>query len=152
MSLRGELREFELPDIMQLIASQKKAGWLKIISKGICHFVFFRDGKITSTKNPADEDTIAKWIKQLDSNRFAERNEASNNLEAAGKVAFPAEEVDGCRARDDADEKGVADRPGNDVGRVEVPDGLLLLGVVVPGNDGTARSRQRGDPNGRRGE
>ena len=55
MSFRGELREFELPDILQLIASQKKAGWLKIISKGVCHFVFFRDGKITSTKNPADE-------------------------------------------------------------------------------------------------
>jgi hypothetical protein len=56
MSFRGELREFELPDILQLIASQKKAGWLKIISRGVCHFVFFRDGKITSTKNPADED------------------------------------------------------------------------------------------------
>lgn len=56
MSLRGELREFELPDILQLIASQGKAGWLKVISRGKCHFVFFRDGKITSTKNPAEED------------------------------------------------------------------------------------------------
>jgi translation elongation factor EF-1beta len=55
MSFRGELREFELPDILQLIASQQKAGWLKVISKGQCHFVFFRDGKITSTKNPAEE-------------------------------------------------------------------------------------------------
>jgi hypothetical protein len=55
MSFRGELREFELPDILQLIASQQKAGWLKVISKGKCHFVFFRDGKITSTKNPAEE-------------------------------------------------------------------------------------------------
>jgi hypothetical protein len=56
MSFRGELREFELPDILQLIASQKKAGWLKVISKGNCHFVFFRDGKITSTKNPSEEN------------------------------------------------------------------------------------------------
>lgn len=56
MSFRGELREFELPDILQLIASQKKAGWLKVISKGECHFVFFRDGKITSTKNPSEEN------------------------------------------------------------------------------------------------
>jgi len=55
MSFRGELREFELPDILQLIASQKKAGWLKVISGSNCHFVFFRDGKITSTKNPAEE-------------------------------------------------------------------------------------------------
>lgn len=55
MSFRGELREFELPDILQLIASQKKAGWLKVIWKGNCQFVFFADGKITSTKNPADE-------------------------------------------------------------------------------------------------
>ncbi|MBC8870865.1 MAG: hypothetical protein H8E44_15685 [Planctomycetes bacterium] len=42
------------------------------------------------TQNPADEGAIAKWIKQLDSNRFAERNEASKNLETAGKIAFPA--------------------------------------------------------------
>jgi hypothetical protein len=63
MSFRGELREFELPDILQLIASQKKAGWLKVISKGKCHFVFFRDGKITSTKNPADEiDPLEMYI------------------------------------------------------------------------------------------
>jgi Domain of unknown function (DUF4388) len=63
MSLRGELREFELPDILQLIASQKKAGWLKVISRGKCHFVFFRDGKITSTKNPAEEeDPLEEYI------------------------------------------------------------------------------------------
>jgi len=63
MSLRGELREFELPDILQLIASQKKAGWLKVISRGTCHFVFFRDGKITSTKNPAEEeDPLEQYI------------------------------------------------------------------------------------------
>ena len=49
MSFRGEIREFELPDILQLIASQGKAGWLKVMSSGDCRFVFFRDGKITST-------------------------------------------------------------------------------------------------------
>jgi hypothetical protein len=63
MSFRGELREFELPDILQLIASQQKAGWLKVIWKGNCQFVFFRDGKITSTKNPADEtDPLETFI------------------------------------------------------------------------------------------
>ncbi len=63
MSFRGELREFELPDILQLIASQKKAGWLKVISKSACHFVFYRDGKITSTKNPSDEsDPLENFI------------------------------------------------------------------------------------------
>ncbi len=63
MSFRGELREFELPDILQLISSQKKAGWLKVISKNTCHFVFFRDGKITSTKNPAEEvDPLETYI------------------------------------------------------------------------------------------
>jgi hypothetical protein len=55
MSFRGELREFELPDIMQLIASQRKAGWLKVMSKGKTQFVFFHDGRITSTRNPNDE-------------------------------------------------------------------------------------------------
>ncbi len=63
MSLRGELREFELPDILQLIASQQKAGWLKVISRGKVHFVIFRDGKITSTKNPAsEEDPFEQYI------------------------------------------------------------------------------------------
>jgi hypothetical protein len=63
MSFRGELREFELPDILQLIASQKKAGWLKVISRGQCRFVFFRDGKITSTKNPSEEsDPLEDFI------------------------------------------------------------------------------------------
>jgi hypothetical protein len=63
MSFRGELREFELPDILQLIASQQKAGWLKVIWKGRCQFIFFRDGKITSTKNPADEiDPLETFI------------------------------------------------------------------------------------------
>lgn len=63
MSFRGELREFELPDILQLIASQQKAGWLKVISRGRCQFVFFRDGRITSTKNPADEiDPLETYI------------------------------------------------------------------------------------------
>jgi hypothetical protein len=63
MSFRGELREFELPDIMQLISSQRKAGWLKVISKGRCQFVFFRDGKIISTKNPnEDNDPLETYI------------------------------------------------------------------------------------------
>jgi hypothetical protein len=63
MSFRGELREFELPDILQLIASQQKAGWLKAISRGECQFVFFRDGKITSTKNPQEEtDPLETYI------------------------------------------------------------------------------------------
>jgi len=42
------------------------------------------------TQASVDEATIAKRIKQLDSNRFAERNEASSSLEAAGKAALPA--------------------------------------------------------------
>jgi len=33
---------------------------------------------------------FAQWTGQLDSNRFAERNEASRQLEQAGKEAFPA--------------------------------------------------------------
>lgn len=65
MSFRGELREFELPDILQLIASQQKAGWLKVISRGDCHFVFFRDGQIISTKNPSDEgDPLEQYLQK----------------------------------------------------------------------------------------
>jgi hypothetical protein len=63
MSFRGELRQFELPDIMQLIASQKKAGWLKVTSRGQTRFVYFREGKITSTKNPvAEEDPLESYL------------------------------------------------------------------------------------------
>ncbi len=49
-----------------------------------------RASEDSPTQAQADKDTIAKWIRQLDSNRFAERSEASSRLEAAGKVAFPA--------------------------------------------------------------
>jgi len=37
-----------------------------------------------------DSEQLARWIQQLDSDRFAERNEASRRLEEAGKAAFPA--------------------------------------------------------------
>ncbi len=44
----------------------------------------------TPSQDPAQIVSVAKWIKQLDSDRFAERNEASRNLEAVGKAACPA--------------------------------------------------------------
>jgi hypothetical protein len=65
MSFRGELREFELPDIMQLIASQRKAGWLKVMTRGKTQFVFFHNGRITSTKNPKDEgDPLLEYVRR----------------------------------------------------------------------------------------
>lgn len=45
------------------------------------------------TKNgtkTASAEQVAGWIRQLDSSRFAERTEATRQLEEAGKVAFPA--------------------------------------------------------------
>lgn len=38
----------------------------------------------------ADSGRFAPWIQQLDSDRFADRNEASRRLEEAGRAAFPA--------------------------------------------------------------
>ncbi|MCH5374347.1 MAG: hypothetical protein JJ992_10235, partial [Planctomycetes bacterium] len=38
----------------------------------------------------AKAEEIASWIRQLDSNRFAERKGASQKLEAAGQAAIPA--------------------------------------------------------------
>jgi hypothetical protein len=65
MSFRGELREFELPDIMQLIASQRKAGWLKVMTRGKTQFVFFQDGRITSTQNPNEEgDPLEGYVRR----------------------------------------------------------------------------------------
>jgi len=65
MSFRGELREFELPDIMQLIASQRKAGWLKVITRGKTQFVFFQDGRITSTQNPNEPgDPLEDYVRR----------------------------------------------------------------------------------------
>ena len=37
-----------------------------------------------------DSGRFATWIQQLDSDRFADRNEASRRLEEAGRAAFPA--------------------------------------------------------------
>ena len=43
-----------------------------------------------STAETAAALRFAEWIRQLDSDRFAKRNEASRRLEEAGKDAFPA--------------------------------------------------------------
>ncbi len=42
------------------------------------------------TAPAASAEQIAGWIRQLDSPRFAERTEATRQLEEAGKAAFPA--------------------------------------------------------------
>ncbi|MDP6462205.1 MAG: DUF4388 domain-containing protein [Gemmatimonadota bacterium] len=63
MSFRGPLHEVGLPEVLQLIASQHKTGWLKVISGGKCRFLFFRKGRITSTANPADRtDRFAEYL------------------------------------------------------------------------------------------
>ena len=43
-----------------------------------------------SSAEASSPDAIAKWIQRLDSNRFAERSEASRHLERIGKAACPA--------------------------------------------------------------
>lgn len=46
--------------------------------------------KSRPTASTASAEQMAGWIRQLDSPRFAERTEATRQLEEAGKAAFPA--------------------------------------------------------------
>ncbi|UCG52367.1 MAG: DUF4388 domain-containing protein [Candidatus Latescibacterota bacterium] len=51
MSLEGNLSAFGLSEILQLIALQQKSGMLSISRQGSSMMLFFRDGKIISTRD-----------------------------------------------------------------------------------------------------
>ncbi|MDH3217064.1 MAG: DUF4388 domain-containing protein [Candidatus Krumholzibacteria bacterium] len=51
MSLEGNLTSFGLSEILQLIAVQQKSGMLSITSEDRSKVLFFRDGKIISTRD-----------------------------------------------------------------------------------------------------
>ncbi|MGH2570855.1 MAG: DUF4388 domain-containing protein [bacterium] len=90
MSFRGELREFELPDIMQLIASQRKAGWLKVMTKGKTQFVFFHNGRITSTRNPNEErEPLEEYIRR----RGFLTGEQLDRFDAARRAGQPIHDI-----------------------------------------------------------
>jgi len=90
MSFRGELREFELPDIMQLIASQRKAGWLKVMTKGKTQFVFFQEGRITSTQNPTeDRDPLEEYVRR----RGILTGEELDRFSAARRSGLPSHRI-----------------------------------------------------------
>ncbi len=56
MALKGNLETFRLEEILQLIASQRKTGVLRL-SKGDLRFaVLFEEGRITSTHEPLSRD------------------------------------------------------------------------------------------------
>jgi len=51
MALEGNLNDFGLSEILQLIAVQKKSGMLSVTSKGESMVLFFRNGNIISTRD-----------------------------------------------------------------------------------------------------
>lgn len=56
----------------------------------VCLAVACGAAESRSAPRNASAEQIAGWIRQLDAPRFAERTEATRQLEEAGKVAFPA--------------------------------------------------------------
>jgi len=51
MALQGNLDDFSLPEILQLIAVQQKSGVLKLTSGDDVAVVFFESGRIVSTRD-----------------------------------------------------------------------------------------------------
>ena len=51
MALQGNLDDFSLPEILQLIAVQQKSGVLKLTAGDDVAVVFFEGGKIVSTRD-----------------------------------------------------------------------------------------------------
>ncbi len=66
MSLEGNLRDFSATEILQLVASQRKTGCLKV-SNGSHHMsVFVLDGRIVSTRDAAglSDDSLYRFLRR----------------------------------------------------------------------------------------
>jgi hypothetical protein len=71
----------------------KQAGWAAVFAAIFPAIVWADEDKKADPAAPAAQAApgdIAKWIKQLDADNFADRQTASENLFAAGKTAIPA--------------------------------------------------------------
>ena len=51
MALQGNLDDFSLPEILQLIAVQQKSGVLKLTAGDDTAVIFFEGGKVVSTRD-----------------------------------------------------------------------------------------------------
>lgn len=72
----------------------KHAGWAAILAAVLPAVVWADEEKAKKDDAPpaaqANADDIAKWIKELDADNFADRQAAGENLFTAGKAAIPA--------------------------------------------------------------
>jgi hypothetical protein len=93
MALRGSLREFELPDIFQLIANDGKTGQLVIYNKEDEAFaIFFRGAVIAAGNNLANLQTIL--FKYLMDVRHYSENELNELLYVCqGKMSLFTQEL-----------------------------------------------------------
>lgn len=64
MALEGNLNDFGLSEILQLIAVQQKSGMLSVTSKGESMVLFFRNGRIISTRDRRrkDHDPLKEYL------------------------------------------------------------------------------------------
>jgi hypothetical protein len=64
MALQGNLRDFSVPEILQLLASQKKTGCLTMEWNSERAVVFLQEGQIVSTRSPglSREDSLLAFL------------------------------------------------------------------------------------------
>ena len=67
MALQGNLRDFSVPEILQLLGSQKKTGCLTMEWNTERAVVFMLEGRIVSTRNPgiSGEDRLLAFLRKV---------------------------------------------------------------------------------------
>jgi hypothetical protein len=67
MALQGNLRDFSVPEILQLLGSQKKTGCLTMEWNTERAVVFLQEGQIISTRSPgiAREDSLLAFLRKV---------------------------------------------------------------------------------------
>lgn len=70
----------------------KQTLWMCVIAAAVSPTIWAGEEKKAekAASAPASADDIAKWIKQLDADQFADRQAATESLFGAGKAAIPA--------------------------------------------------------------
>ncbi len=67
MALRGNLRDFPVGEILQLLGNQKKTGCLVLDAGGTRYLIYVHDGRIVSTREPgmAKDDPLLRFLRDI---------------------------------------------------------------------------------------
>lgn len=67
MALRGNLRDFPVGEILQLLGNQKKTGCLVLDAGGVHNLIYVHDGRIVSTREPgmSKDDNLLRFLRDI---------------------------------------------------------------------------------------